>query len=68
MRKDEAERAIIAEMRERLPSIPYRGADGGLAQFLELQRDRPDLFEFKSGAGDKWTLVQGWMMRRGMIR
>jgi hypothetical protein len=63
MRKDEAERAIVAEMRRRLPQIPYRGADGGLAEYERLRQDRPELFDFRSGGGDQWQLVSAWMRK-----
>jgi hypothetical protein len=66
MRKADAEREILAEMRDRLPEVPYLGADGGLVQFSELQRDRPELFGFRSSA-DKWQLVQGWLRRENLV-
>jgi hypothetical protein len=66
MKKDTAEQAIIAEMRRRLPSVPYTGIGGGLRQFNELMTDRPDLFAFQSRV-EKWQLVQGWVRKRNMI-
>lgn len=62
MKKDDAERAIIAEMRQRLPRVPYKGADGAMRQFNELQAERPELFAFRSPV-EKWQLVQGWMKK-----
>ena len=66
MRKEDAELAIIQEMRRRLPSEPYDGQDAGLTQFLVLQQERPDLFTFRH-TGDPWQLVHAWMRRRKMV-
>ena len=67
MKKTEAERLIIAEMKKILPTVPYRGADGGLAQFHQLKRTRPDLFRFSSGVSDQWTLVAGWLKKHRLV-
>jgi hypothetical protein len=66
MKRADAEKHILAEMRRRLPQVPYAGADGGLVQFLELQRDRPELFNFQSSS-DKWQIVQGWLRKRNLV-
>lgn len=66
MLKSDAEAKIMAEMRRRLPAIPYEGTDGGFAQFCELEQERPDLLDFRSPAG-KWQLVHGWMLKRRLV-
>jgi hypothetical protein len=67
MNKSEAERLIVEEMRKILPTIPYTGADGGLAQYLSLKSKRPELFEFRSGVSDQWTLVSGWLKKHRLV-
>lgn len=66
MTQDEARRLIIQEMRERLASIPYRGADAGIGKFEALRRERPELFTFRSRA-DQWQVVHGWMLKAGLV-
>lgn len=66
MNRSEAEPRIMAEMKRRLPTVPYTGADGGMVQFLQLQQERPELFSFRSSA-DKWQVVHGWMLRNRLV-
>lgn len=66
MKKSEAEELIIAELQQRLPEIPYAGADGGMVYFNQLQRDRPHLFAFRSSA-EKWQVVHGWMLKHRLV-
>jgi len=66
MRIDDAKAKIIAAMRERLPSIPYSGTDGGFTCYNQLRKDCPDLFEFRC-SGDQWQRVHGWLRRAGLV-
>jgi hypothetical protein len=68
MKIADAEREIMAEMRRRLPTIPYAGTDGGLLQYLEIYRERPDLFTFAGGASDPWQTVQAWLSKWGLVK
>ena len=67
MKKAEAERLIVAEIKKLLPTVPYRVADGGLKEYLQLKARRPDLFSFQSGASDQWTLVSGWLRKHRLV-
>jgi len=31
------------------------------AFFLDLERERPELLDFRAPAGDKWQVVQTWL-------
>jgi len=64
---EEAERLIVAEMRERLPRVPYRGTDGGMLAYQQLLNERPDLFRFRTAVGDKWQLVQAWLRKHRLV-
>ena len=66
MRQSEAEPLIMAEMRKRLPSVPYAGADAGIARYFALRDDRPELFTFRC-SGDQWQLVHGWMLKHRLV-
>lgn len=66
MTQDQARRLILQEMRERLTSIPYRGADAGIGKFEALRRERPELFTFRC-SGDQWQVVHGWMLKAGLV-
>ena len=66
MTQEEAEILIIAEMRKRLPRLPYRRCDAGIDYYFELRRERRDLFEFRY-RGSQWKLVKSWMLRHGLI-
>ena len=66
MKQSEAEPLIMAEMRKRLPSVPYTGADAGIARFLALKQERPDLFTFRC-SGDQWQVVHGWMLKNRLV-
>lgn len=68
MKKAEAERLIVAEMRQRLPRVPYDGAGGGYLQYSQLKKERPELFAFKHAAGDDWQIVSGWLHKHGLVR
>ena len=59
MKKGDAERLVVAELRKVFAAEPM-GVDGGLIQYNKLMQQRPDLFEFRS-SGDKWQVVKGWM-------
>lgn len=54
MTRLEAKPFIVAEMRQRLPRVPYRRIDAGIDYYFELRRARP-------------TLVRGWMAEHGLI-
>lgn len=64
MNKAKAEISIIAELRIMFTVRPM-GSDGGLLEYNELSKLRPDLFEFKC-SGDKWQVVKGWMVKHGL--
>ncbi len=49
-----------------LPEVPYKGSDGGIIYFTQLQQKRPDLFQFKA-SGDKWQVVHGWMRKHRLV-
>jgi hypothetical protein len=67
MKQDDAKRLILAEMRSRLPAVPYRGTDGGMLAFNQLRAERPDLFHFRSAVADPWQLVSAWMRSAGLV-
>lgn len=67
MTKVESERQIIAEMRQRLPYVPYKGASGGLKEYQQLRQERPDLFNFTHGGGDEWQVVAGWLRKHKLV-
>lgn len=66
MTQDQARRLILQEMRERLTSIPYRGADAGIGKFEALRREKPELFTFRCSS-DQWQVVHGWMLKAGLV-
>lgn len=66
MTQDEAKPLILEEMRKRLGSIPYHGADAGFARYLILKQDRPELFKFRC-SGDPWQRVHIWMQKAGLV-
>ena len=39
----------------------------GMLFFTYLQRDRPDLLEFKAGNQDKWQIVHSWLLRERRV-
>ena len=59
MKIAEAEFLIVAELRK-LFAVKPMGPDGGMIEYNQLSRLRPDLFQFKC-SGDKWQVVKGWM-------
>lgn len=63
MKKGEAERLVIAELRQRLPERSSQGAGDGLLAYHQLKRDRPDLFTFRHGATDEWQVVSAWLRK-----
>ena len=66
MKKADAERLIVAEIRKMLPAVPYEGAMGGMLEYQKLLRERPELFEFKA-TGDKWQVVHGWLRKHHLV-
>jgi hypothetical protein len=36
----------------------------GMMFFIHLEKDRPDLLNFRAGYQDKWQIVHGWLERR----
>jgi hypothetical protein len=60
--KDEAKWAIIREWDDWAPKHPDDAKImNGMMFFTYLQKERPDLLEFKS-SGDKWQDVHGWLL------
>jgi hypothetical protein len=60
MKKSEAERPVVAELKRRLPPASCQGPADGLLAYQRLKRDRPDLFTFRH-AKDQWQIVCGWL-------
>lgn len=57
---DAAKQAVIREWDTWAPKNPA-DTTGGLMFFLYLQKEHPDLLQFKY-PGDKWQCVHGWLL------
>jgi hypothetical protein len=66
MTQDDAELILIAEMRQRLPRLPYRRCNAGIDYYFELRRERRELFDFRY-RGSQWALVRSWLLRHGLV-
>ena len=70
MLKAEAERRIVAEWShwivENPSPRPTPTTWDAFGFYGYLMNDRPDLLRFRC-AGDKWQVVKGWLLRRGLV-
>ena len=68
MTKAEAEEAVISEWHRWIAENPVCNPTGrdALSFFAYLQRERPNLLNFRS-PGDKWQVVHGWLLRRRLV-
>ena len=75
MKKNEAEEAVIAEWHRWLAEYPIskRSTLEGLPSTVDalgffacLRRERPYLLRYRS-ADDKWQVVKGWLLNRGLV-
>ena len=68
MRKADAETAIIAEWRRYATDnrITHPTTLNAFSFFGDLSKNRPDLLHFRC-ADDKWQVVKGWLLRRGLV-
>jgi hypothetical protein len=40
---------------------------GGFVFFSYLQKEKPDLLDFRGGVGSKWQIVHLWLRRAGRL-
>jgi hypothetical protein len=67
VKKDEAQRAILAEWDRWKPLSPDDAkVMNGMMSFVFLQRERRSLLDFPSNR-DKWQEVHGWLRRAGRV-
>ncbi|MCH7776527.1 MAG: hypothetical protein IH878_08320 [Gemmatimonadetes bacterium] len=70
MRQVEAEFLILHEWEgwranNLTPGERASGTDG-LAFFVFLQSEKPDLLDFRC-RGDKWQIIHAWLLRKGFV-
>ena len=70
MTKDEAKPLVIREWdswaTEHLQPDQEGSGTDGLAFFVNLQSERPDLLMFEA-TGDRWQTVHGWLLQEGKM-
>ena len=47
--------------------IKRRQDDGRFVFFSYLQKEKPDLLDFRGGVGSKWQIVHLWLRRAGRL-
>lgn len=52
---------------EQSGTLPYLGQDGGLIFFGWIQKNRPDLLDFRY-SGDQWQHVSAWLRNSNLVR
>jgi hypothetical protein len=70
LKANDAESLILHEWRRWAPQHlqATRSHDGGARAFFDfLERERPDLLEFRC-SGTKWKRVHKWLLRNGRIK
>jgi hypothetical protein len=67
---DEARRAVLCEWDAWAKDNPEDAKAGvsGMMFFAHLQKNRPELLEFKYSVGDKWQQVHGWLREGDRVK
>ena len=68
MKKDHARLAVLGEYDGWAKDHPNDAKMmGGFVFFSYLQKEKPDLLDFRGGVGSKWQIVHLWLRHAGRL-
>ena len=68
MKKDDARLAVLGEYDGWAKDHPNDAKMmGGFVFFSYLQKEKPDLLDFRGGVGSKWQIVHDWLRHAGRL-
>jgi hypothetical protein len=69
MKKDDARLAVLGEYDGWAKDHPNDAKMmGGFVFFSYLQKEKPDLLDFRGGVGSKWQIVHLWLRHGGRLK